>query len=108
MKVNPTVHQLRLSGKKVKITHLRRYSNYNQRTGKKKTLLLCYEAHRDNYPTFFLEARGGETRLVLSNGDEDPNAISVVAECASNEAYNRKTGVEVAVGRALKILKNIS
>ena len=108
MKVNTTVHQLRLSGKKVKITHLRRYSRYDGRTGKKKTFLLSYEEHRDQYSTFFLEARGGLTKLTLSNGDDDPNPISVEAECSSSEAYNRKTGVEVAVGRALKILKTIS
>ena len=104
MKANPTVHQLRLSGKKVKITHLRRYSKYDERTGKKKTLILCYEDHRDNFPTFFLEARGGQTRLALSNSDEDPNPITVVAECSNDEAYNRKTGVQVALGRALKLI----
>jgi len=107
MKVNSTVHQLRLSGKKVKITHLRRYSKYDERTGKKTTRLLCYEDHRDHYSTFFLEARGGETRLILSLTEDDPNPISVVAECSSSEAYNRKTGVQVAVGRALKILNQV-
>lgn len=104
MKANTTVHQLRLSGKKVKITHLRRYSKFDERTGKKTTHLLCFEDHRDHFNSFFLEARGGETRLTLSLSEEDPNPISVVAECSLTEAYNRKTGVQVAVGRALKIL----
>jgi hypothetical protein len=104
MKPNTTVHQLRLSGKKIKITHLRRYSKYDERTGKKKTVLLCYEDYRDQFPTFFLEARGGQTHLTLSNSDEDPNPIVVVAECSNNEAYNRRTGVHVALGRALKLI----
>jgi hypothetical protein len=106
MKQNLTVHQLRLSGKKVKISHLRRYSRYDERTGKKKTLLLSFEEHRDNYPNFFLEARGGTTSLTLGNSEDDPNAVSVLAECSLLEAYNRKIGVEVALGRALKLLKN--
>lgn len=107
MKANPTVHQLRLSGKKVKITHLRRYSKFDERTGKKKTLLLSFEDHRDNHPSFFLEARGGETKLALSNSEDDPNPITVVAECSINEAYNRKTGVQVALGRAVKLSNQV-
>lgn len=103
MKAYPTVHQLRLSGKKVKITHLRRYSRYDERTGRKTTITANYETHRDNFPNFFLEAKGGETRLTLSNGEEDPNPITVIVECSVTEAYNRKIGVQIAVGRAVKI-----
>jgi hypothetical protein len=107
MKAYPTVHQLRLSGKKIKITHLRRYSRYDERTGKKTTVLACFEDHRDKYSNFFLEAKGGETKLTLGNSEDDPNAISVTAECSLNEAYNRKIGVQVAVGRALKLSNNL-
>ena len=107
MKAFPTVHQLRLSGKKVKITHLRRYSRFDERTGKKTTVLACYEDHRDMYPNFFLEAKEGKTKLTLSSSEEDPNPISVTAECSLNEAYNRKIGVQVAVGRALKLESNL-
>lgn len=106
MKVNPTVYQLRLNGKKVKITHLRRYSRFDERTGKKTTILACYEDHRDKYPNFFLESKGGETKLTLGDSDNDPNAITVTAECSLNQAYNRKIGVQVAVGRALKLASN--
>jgi hypothetical protein len=103
MKSQPTVHQLRLEGKQVKITHLRQYFKFNPKTGKKETHLLSYEEHRDKYPDFYLDARGGCTRITLAESKDSTNSVTVDAECSIHDHYIRKIGVKVAIGRALQI-----
>lgn len=48
---------------------------------------------------------GGETRVVLSKGDgADRVVCGAAARCSALDNYNRKIGVAIALGRAIKQL----
>ena len=104
MKTIPTVHQLRLSGKPVEITHLRQYYKYDAKTGKKHVLLLCYEDHKDLHPDYYLDAKGGCTMVTIFENFNRENGVSVTANCSKYDAYVRKTGVKIGVGKAYRLL----
>lgn len=101
MKQQQTVHQLRLSGKHVKISHLRRYYRFDSKTGKKKTVLLSFEDHKEKYPDFFLDAFGGHTTMSIIDKADADKFVSVVAKCTDFDRYDRKLGVKIALGKAL-------
>lgn len=48
-----------------------------------------------------LEERGGTTTVTVTAPD-DEHTYTGVAHCRSDEHYNKKLGVKVALGRALK------
>lgn len=104
MKAIPTVHQLRLSGKGVEITHLRQYYRYDAKTGKKIIRLLTYEEYKDSYADFYLDAKGGATLVTIYTDKNREYGVSVTATCSKFDAYNRKTGVKIGVGKAYRLL----
>jgi hypothetical protein len=104
MKAIPTVHQLRINGHPVEISHIRQYFKYDSRTGKKSSLKLSYEEYKDMHPDFHLDAKGGVTLVTIFDSPKREKACSVVVECSNYDAYNRKTGVKIGIGRAYKML----
>ena len=85
-----TVKSLRQKGYKVKCFHTRNIPD-----------LLSEGNTNYNYELF--DAKGGKTEVQLI----DPNGIkaSGEAKCSNKENYCRKTGVKIALGRALKALE---
>ncbi len=91
-----TVKSLRDSGFKVRVYHCRRHryvdSNFHIRytlvpTGVKNSLSCC----------------GGETHIKVTSPDDIvAKSISV---CGKKDAYCKKTGVRIALGRAMKLLE---
>jgi hypothetical protein len=74
-----TVKQLRQSGNKVRVFHIR-----NMKDGA-------------------VDPRGGTTRVEITLSD----GINIIGEalCSLKDNYNKKTGVKIALGRALKNVK---
>ena len=103
-----TVHQIRLSGKQVKISHLRRYYFHDPKTGRKQIKLLSFEEHMEKYPYYFLDALGGSTLLSITDNKNPNHSVSVKAECSILDRYNRKVGVRIALGRALEAFEKLS
>jgi len=83
-----TVKELRQSGYKVKCLHFRNKTNF---------LAGQWLEYPINAP------KGGKTEVQLI----DPNGIKArgEAKCSEKENYCRKTGVKIALGRALKELE---
>lgn len=88
-----TVSQLRKEGAKVRVAHKRYSYNY-------KTMEDLYFSNElggpDRHP------KGGETIVQISL--PDGRYLEGVAKCSLSDSYNRKVGVNIALGRALKNL----
>jgi len=91
------IHNLRLAGFKVNINHRRRYFD---KANKRYVFLTDYEKSLSPLVGVPPEQKGGRTEIKLI--DVDGKEVYAVAECSKKEAYNKKTGVQIAVGRALK------
>ena len=76
-----TVHELRIDGWKVDVIH-----NYDK----------VYYSKWNNLPL-----TNGQTTVYITKGDQWARAQ---AYCSKKDIYNRKRGVRVALGRALKHL----
>lgn len=89
-----TVYELRKSGYKVRVSHQRYYANY----------LLA--RHKAGKLINHLTAKGGMTLVELTS----PTGINVLgcARCSKKDNFNRKMGLNVALGRALAILAKTS
>lgn len=82
-----TVHELRKQGYKVRVQH-NRCEGYAEVTGKPALL-----------------SKGGTTVVTVETPGEFPLDRAVgTAACHPNENFNRKRGVRIALGRALKQL----
>jgi hypothetical protein len=73
-----TVHNLRLSGYKVRVLHCRVFDN--------RTLGKVYP-------------KGGETVVQITTPDGQD--LEGRAKCSKKDCYNKRLGVKVAIGRAL-------
>lgn len=94
MSKNQTVEQLRKSGYKIRITHSRNLFNYSF-IGYPK----AYNAKAND-----ICPRGGITYIQLTT--PEGKDITSVSKCNLSDNYNKKIGVAIALGRALKKLKN--
>lgn len=92
-----TVKSLRQSGVKVRVNHRRRYFDP---VNKRWTFLTKYERSISKLPDYVkMHEKGGTTEVTVTiNGNKDFQSI---AECSKKEAYNRRRGVEIAIGRIL-------
>lgn len=84
--MNKTVKELRQSGYKIKVIHYRLYvDKFDYNEG--------------------ISAKGGRTELLLMS----PEGIQIKAEakCSPKDNYCRKTGVAIALGRAVKSIKSL-
>lgn len=86
MKNEMTVEKLRKNNYKVRVIHSRRTEH---------GVVLPYYIVRGKP----LDAKGGSTRVEITtpNGQE----LSAEARCSNKDNFNRKTGLAIALGRAL-------
>jgi hypothetical protein len=88
--MQPTIKTLRQSGYKVRVIHARKYKRVKKIDG-------------DYYELF---ARGGSTTIQITTPDKKHN-VQGIAECSDKDNFSKKTGNFIAVGRALKELKEM-
>jgi hypothetical protein len=99
-----TVHDLRKNGWKVKVGHYRLLYKFHPKTGvKTKKIVLISEWFKNpyDYSDLYLSPTGGVTKLHITSPDGQVD-LYTSAICAQDEYYNKKTGVKIALGRALK------
>jgi hypothetical protein len=72
-----TVDDLRHLGYKVRVRHYRKFDNLNN-----------------------ILPRGGETTVSIT--DEHGHTVEGLSRCSSDDGFNKKIGVAIAIGRALK------
>ena len=93
-----TVAELRKNGFRVRVEHLRRFVLSGPDVFQNVRGPLCYGTYR-------LSATGGETWVsiaIKSTDPLEPFSACGVARCSKLDAYNKKVGVAIALGRALK------
>ena len=83
-----TIKHLRQKGYKVRVMHDRLYKTQPTISGE-KTELLAY---------------GGSTTIEITTPDKEHNVFGK-AVCSLEENFNRRVGNEIALGRAIEILK---
>jgi hypothetical protein len=88
--MQPTIKTLRQSGYKVRVIHTRNYKIVKKISGDHCEIL----------------ARGGSTTIQITTPDKKYDAQGV-AECSDKDNFSKKTGNFIAVGRALKELKEM-
>jgi hypothetical protein len=101
-----TVQGLRDSGYQVRVTHLRRYNRYaTDNTGQTYVVGSDFLGTHDGADPKFALPTGGVTMVEVTT----PEGVtySGTAECADNDAYNKKIGVKIALGRAMNFEKNL-
>ena len=89
-----TVAELRKKGYKVRVLHLRRWVN---------TWTEAYARDVDGViarPRWKMAATGGQTLINILA--PDGLVLNGIANCSNLDAYNKKRGVQIALGRALK------
>jgi hypothetical protein len=85
-----TVQELRDNGYKIRVTHYRYYTN--------SKLLLKSEAVRQG----FNEPKPHGGKVVVEVRTPDGNELTGCSVCSRSDPYNRKFGVKIALGRALR------
>ena len=107
----PTVAQLRQAGFRVEVTHYRRISRPGDQALSEVKMLPPEVVKRPRrWPPspeegpFDLNPRGGLTEVEVWAPDP-PGVALGRAECSKHDMYNRSRGVEIALGRALKELR---
>lgn len=92
-----SVKSLRQSGLKVRVCHRRRYFDP---VNKRWTFLTKHERGQVPLPSYVkMHEKGGITEVTVTvAGSKD---FLAVADCSKKEAYNRRRGVEIALGRIL-------
>lgn len=91
----PTIQGLRQQGFKVKVFHSRQdiFGNYFPRMYFGKYI-----------PMNYLALGGGKTVITVT--DNNGKTAFGKADCSKRDSFNRKTGLELALGRALANLGN--
>jgi hypothetical protein len=101
-----TVAELRRMGYKVKVSHYRWYldEGLGSELDKAWALLARYEAEEaGHYDISNPDCCGGLTEIELST--PDGKTVKTVAECADEDGFSKKIGVNIALKRALVELK---
>lgn len=100
MKIVPTVYELRKKGFKVRVGHHRKYFKYDTFSGKKVQHILLKQEHKELYPDFYLDARGGVTRVTITIPEYNQDFVGE-SVCSNEEHYRKNTGLKKALARAL-------
>lgn len=85
-----TVHELRKRGFKIRVQHNR-----------------CFEYRKKGVGREFAAkplSKGGATEVLITRPKQDAISAIGIAECSPNDNFDRKRGVRIALGRALKQL----
>ena len=84
-----TIKQLRQNGYKVRVLHKRNYNSIQKIGGISKEVA----------------PKGGETFIEITTPDKTIT-IAGASICSNKDLFNRRTGNEIALGRALKSLQS--
>ena len=87
MNTTPTIKQLRQSGYKIRVMHIRDMISIRKLSGLSQTF--------SNF--------GGKTKIEVTSPEGSTSTGESI--CSSKENYNRRIGNEIALGRALASLK---
>lgn len=101
MKSIPTVHELRKSGYKVKLSHHRRFFRYDPFTGKKHTVIIPWSLKEEHFKDYFLDPKGGETHVSIYK-EGSGESFDSVAFCSVEDHFCRKSGIKKSIARALQ------
>lgn len=101
MKAIPTVHELRKSGLKVKLSHHRKFFRYDPFTGKKHEVVVPWHLKEVEFKDYFLDARGGETHVIITDPNKTEEGLTGVSVCSNDDHFCRKDGIKKAIARAL-------
>ena len=99
---NITIHQLRLLGFRVQVIHRRIYKYLNQGNVITTPPLSHYDvsARFDPHDIIHgLQPKGGTTTVRIFYGEYDKLLWETTTICRSDETFNRKIGIEVAMKR---------
>jgi hypothetical protein len=96
---NPTIHQLRKEGLKVKVTHLRCFVNTTFNNKLKDVRIVHPLTQTDKNYTLF--PRGGETIICIT--DKNGNDYIGYSRCSIADAYVKRQGINRALGRAYQV-----
>jgi len=83
-----TIKYLRQNGYKVRVIHSRHFHEFDRIGGKSKEV----------------SAKGGSTTIEVTTPDKQHNVFGE-AICSLEDNFNRRVGNEIALGRAVEILK---
>jgi hypothetical protein len=94
----PSVEQLRKSGYKVRVVHRRRYLDFNG----DDVYFSNFESQQPDFQEVWMQGplmTGGYTKVEVTTPEGDD--LSGIAECSLRDQFNRKMGLNIALGRAL-------
>jgi hypothetical protein len=83
-----TIKYLRQKGYKVRVMHTRHFHEKKRLNGSSKEV----------------SARGGSTTIEITTPDKEHNVFGK-SVCSLEDNFNRRVGNEIALGRAIEILK---
>lgn len=93
-----TIKELRQAGLKVKVFHSRYFAeDHVFSDGKKVRHFVLKHKGEFIFETNPYE-RGGKTEVVVCN---EYGCYTGIAECSLNDPFNRRKGIQIALGRAL-------
>lgn len=84
-----TIKNLRQSGYKVRVMHSRYYDDIQRIGGIEKRIT----------------PKGGSTRIQITTPNKELTEEGF-SECSNQDLFNRRTGISIALGRAIKELTN--
>lgn len=102
-----TVHELRKNGWKVKVGHHRLIYRFDAKTGFKHKRIVLMKNWQEENPSFYLSPKGGLTKVHLTSPDGEQN-FHALAYCLEGDYYNNKTGLKIAIGRAVKLIEDFT
>ena len=95
-----TVHSLRNSGHKVRVNHNRRYFDP---VNKRWAFLTKHDRSISELPDYIVvDVAGVYTEIAVTPKDSE-TTFTALSECSKKDAYNRKRGVSIAIGRIIQL-----
>lgn len=105
MKNIPTIHQIRRSGLKVKVSHQRLYYFYDAKTGERRTTIAHPEEIKSD-DFWFQSHFGGKT--VITIVDQSGIEYSGESECSKHDRYVKVKGRNKALARAYSMYSAVN
>lgn len=98
MKTQPTVHELRKRGLKVRVSHYRLFYKFCQWTGRRLEQIAYGTSLTNELGWWLLNQYGGQTDVVITN-EQGENFVGTV-KCSKNDRYIKSFGLKKALLRA--------
>lgn len=95
----PTIHDLRKAGQKVRISHFRHVIRADD---KRDGAFFCRVTKEDKKNRRYnsILAKGGITQIWLTK--QDGRSFMAESRCSEQDAFNRRLGIRIALGRLAK------